>query len=628
MYEVQIDFGSGYVDYTAYLVGQYPIKRTRQIHNGLKPVIGTCQFALRNNVSLVNQFLAASTDPAAIITHDGAAYFAGTIRKTVKVEVGQLRIEVLECECVDPFYRLEGKKIRTSIVWSDYKVSDPTNKAASILHQLFYLAGFQDSELNLAAIDTTVTKYTVDGTDKAASIRSKIEVILRDTVYTLRPTRAGVIELYDLAPESYSPTATIKTGSGGNIAEGYSAKRDEYKEEAVDVTYWSLKTLVGKTVFEDTTGATASLPCSIPVLAGAYYPNGAEAGESVRGAYKIENEELICVEGAMLEWAHTGDVTLEDSTEDGLGMLLRFHSSTGGVITKLRIVGNATIKDQKNKVSDEIIANSDEREEIESKIINTKTPAERLAKGRAAWHKYSTYQYTFKKITIQEKSELIPGEIVLLKDAELLGALQILRVVKVVDGSDPKSFSIDCEGVGLYVSTPIFNPAILTSPQKAITLDIAAAQAAAAQAAAEQYADLKSRTFFDQPIGPYKRGDLWIAEGILYQATADRELDEFYLGDWVWCIRANMTAVVESTNGDKFRPGQSVTTTLIGRAFRNGVEITNDLPDSAFKWTRKSFFPTSEDAVWNINHQTGYRTVEVTTDSIYARATYSLEISE
>ena len=489
MYEVQIDFGAGYVDYTAYLVGQYPIKRTRQLHNALKPVTGTCSFAIRNNVALVNAFLTASADPAVKITHDGAAYFAGTIRKTVKVSVGQLRVDALECQCVDPTYRLGRKKIRTSIVWSDYKVSDPTNKSASLLHQLFYLAGFADAELNLAAIDTTVSNYVVDGTDKAVSIRSEIETILRDTVYTLRPTRAGVIELYDLAPESYSPTATIKTGSGGNITEGYSAERDEYKEEAVDVTYWTHKTLADEVVFEDTTGATASLPCSIPITAGAYYPEGAELGESVRGAYQIENEELVCVEGATLEWAHTGDVTLEDSTEDGLGMLLRFHSATGGVITKLRIVGDATIKDQKSKVSEEIVASSDEREEIESKIINTKTPAERLAKGRAAWHKNAVYTYTFHKLTVSGafssdtdfpsetdypsetsypwEDVLLPGDIVTLSDAILLGAAQTLRVVKVVDGSDPKVYAVECEAVGDYAASPIAGAPRVTFPKTA-----------------------------------------------------------------------------------------------------------------------------------------------------------------
>ena len=137
-----------------------------------------------------------------------------------------------------------------------------------------------------------------------------------------------------------------------------------------------------------------------------------------------------------------------------------------------------------------------------------------------------------------------------------------------------------------------------------------------------------SRTFFDQPIGPYKRGDLWIHDGALYQATTDRPAGVFFTADWVWSIRANVTVLIESTNGDKFRPGQSTSTTLIGRAFKNGVEITGTIPDSLFRWTRRSFFTPNDDAVWNANHQSGYKSVEVTTDSINARATYTLEILE
>lgn len=137
-----------------------------------------------------------------------------------------------------------------------------------------------------------------------------------------------------------------------------------------------------------------------------------------------------------------------------------------------------------------------------------------------------------------------------------------------------------------------------------------------------------SHVFFDQPVGPYKRGDLWIHDGALYQATTDRPAGVFITADWVWSIRANVTVLIESTNGDKFRPGQSTSTTLIGRAFKNGVEITGTIPDSLFRWTRRSFFTPNDDAVWNANHQSGYRSVEVTTDSINARATYTLEILE
>jgi len=140
-----------------------------------------------------------------------------------------------------------------------------------------------------------------------------------------------------------------------------------------------------------------------------------------------------------------------------------------------------------------------------------------------------------------------------------------------------------------------------------------------------------SRVFYDQPVGPYKRGDLWISDGILYQSNADRGAGEFSEFDWEWCIRSNITTVIESSNGEVFKPGQSMTTILRPRCFRNGLEITDTLPDSAFRWTRTSYYPQTppnDDATWNQNHAAGYRTIEVTAESIYARATYTVDIIE
>jgi len=484
-YAVSIDFGSGATDCTSYLVGQYPVKRHRILHNALRPSIGTCRFSLHRNTALINQFVTASTDPEVTITKDGAPYFTGTIRKTVKISVGQLQVDALECQCVDVLYRMDRKKVRTSIVWSGYKISDPTTKTASILHQLFYLAGYADAELNLTAIDTVVDKYVADGTGKALSLRGLIEEVLRDTVYTVRPSVHGVIELYHLCPATYTPTATLATGSGGNIAEGYSFDRDEFKSEAVDVTYWTHKALDDQIVFEDTQGATATQPCVIILGAGEYFPDGAASGKSVRAEYKITDYELVAVDSPALQWDHTGDVALQDSTADGMGMLLRFYSATGGVITKLRIVGDATVKDAKCKAEAEIVASSEERETIETDTITTKTAAERIANGRAAWHKNAIYRYHFKRITLTALSSdtlypgldlypsltlypwgdvLLPGDIVTLADAVLLGATQTLRVLEVIDGADPKTFEVICEGVGEYTASPTAGNPIIAQP--------------------------------------------------------------------------------------------------------------------------------------------------------------------
>lgn len=146
-----------------------------------------------------------------------------------------------------------------------------------------------------------------------------------------------------------------------------------------------------------------------------------------------------------------------------------------------------------------------------------------------------------------------------------------------------------------------------------------------------EIAETVSKVFYDQPVGPYKRGDLWISDGILYQSNADRGGGEYNETDWEWCIRSNLTTVIESSNGTIFKPGESMSTILTARVFRNGLEITSEIPESRFRWRRQSFypqFPPNDDATWNSNHNSGYKAIEVTAHDIESRATYFCDILE
>jgi len=86
------------------------------------------------------------------------------------------------------------------------------------------------------------------------------------------------------------------------------------------------------------------------------------------------------------------------------------------------------------------------------------------------------------------------------------------------------------------------------------------------------------------------------------------------------------TVIIESSNGDVFKPNEVMTTNLKARVFNNGVEITSTLPDSAFSWRRKSFYDTSEDEAWNTAHATGYRSIDITADEVQDRATFFCDI--
>jgi Domain of unknown function (DUF1983) len=87
---------------------------------------------------------------------------------------------------------------------------------------------------------------------------------------------------------------------------------------------------------------------------------------------------------------------------------------------------------------------------------------------------------------------------------------------------------------------------------------------------------------------------------------------------------------VESTNGNIFRIGQSMTTMLIAHVYKNGVEITDTLSASAFRWRRVSAvdqpYP-DDDATWNAAYATGYKQISVTTSSVAQRATFHCDIT-
>ena len=88
------------------------------------------------------------------------------------------------------------------------------------------------------------------------------------------------------------------------------------------------------------------------------------------------------------------------------------------------------------------------------------------------------------------------------------------------------------------------------------------------------------------------------------------------------------TTEIESSNGTVFRVGESATTLMRARLFRNGAEITDATPDSWFHWRRKSRNdqpPPNDDSTWDANHK-GFKVIEVHVDQVNARATFFCDI--
>jgi len=85
---------------------------------------------------------------------------------------------------------------------------------------------------------------------------------------------------------------------------------------------------------------------------------------------------------------------------------------------------------------------------------------------------------------------------------------------------------------------------------------------------------------------------------------------------------------IESSNGVYFRPGQGIVTTLIAHVFRNGVEVTNAISETKFKWRRVSYYSPNDDVAWNQLYSSGYKQVTVSIQDVTQRATFHCDILE
>ena len=80
---------------------------------------------------------------------------------------------------------------------------------------------------------------------------------------------------------------------------------------------------------------------------------------------------------------------------------------------------------------------------------------------------------------------------------------------------------------------------------------------------------------------------------------------------------------VDSNNGTIFRNGV-VSTTLYAHVYKGGIEITEDIPDSNFHWTRHSQ-DTGSDTLWNSATHEGC-TLDITGDDVWKKAVFDCEI--
>lgn len=97
--------------------------------------------------------------------------------------------------------------------------------------------------------------------------------------------------------------------------------------------------------------------------------------------------------------------------------------------------------------------------------------------------------------------------------------------------------------------------------------------------------------------------------------------------EYVWSLIKGdnaLTVQIQSSHGSIFKNGQ-ISTVLSARVYDGEKEITDELDDNAFLWTRATR-DWEADARWNADHAGGTKSITITDADVYKQATFFCDL--
>jgi hypothetical protein len=288
-------------------------------------------------------------------------------------------------------------------------------------------------------------------------------------------------------------------------------------------------------------------------------------------------------------------------------------------------------------------------EKYEAKYIHTGVTANALLKAIALRNLTGNTTYSFQALP---SLGLVPGEIRLI-NSSAYGVLDYVRIRSVIDHGDSKATGlceVEAESVtalaDLQISTDEQVVSYLASlgsnmlkvdpPTTTMTHDD--------EAFVEITASGDAITKLGATLSWYVNGIQipWSEETIVISHQAmvvgdnvirveaivpgidfgDKPLE----AECVVSIQSGAISIlVDSLNGDKFRPG-TISTTLVAQVLRGDKDITDELPETAFSWERTSDNPAG-DISWNTSSKAiGHKSVNLTPDDVSGRTVFTCHV--
>ena len=384
-YQLLMDFGSGYTDYTDKVILSDGFKLREAIGKDGTHEIQTCSFRLHNSLEISPLIFTAEDDIPAKVLKDGVEIFRGIIRPYASVEVIQTRVDPISLSILDESALLE-QYVFESKVYQGKKVLDPSDTENSLLHLLFAEAGIAESDITTSeTISEEIPWYKLE---QGGYISDAIQDVCYEYGLQWRALMSGGYEIISIVHDEITAYQEVLYG---DVKDSLQVEKADSSQKGVIVEYAPILYRTGATVFEADTDIEST------IASGAAYPTGAD-DDDYRQYYDLskisDDAELLYSENHVLTVESDGLAALvknETYETDYCHVFLENNTGRDYTIDSMKVTADIRYRGEKSKA---IVSGSNPKK-YTARVVSTAGSAQYLARILAERQSLGKQKYKF-----------------------------------------------------------------------------------------------------------------------------------------------------------------------------------------------------------------------------------------
>lgn len=398
-YSVKLNFENTW--YEVDKIGQVGFKRTiKLLNSSLKSCINSCKFVIEWTPAFWSLLLQASEqkiNTPVVITKNGLPFFKGVIPPGLKSNIGNVQVSI-SLNALDNSYLLKSN-VDQGFSFENMTVCNPLDVNNSLVHQLFYKAGFTNDDLDIThSIPSVVSLFSAE---KKATYWKLLSDLLYEFCHVFNCSKSGKMNLFCYSLAGKLPVQIL--GDDGWDIGNLVVETKPPKFDSVDVIWWKRELIENAIVYRENINPDSS---GEAILAGFNYPvvNEEKIYKYSKKFLDYENAKILRVNNCDTFYNLKDDPDVIESTVfryTDFEYSLHNKGSVSKILNYFEIKGDVFAQTKECSSSTPLYASN---KEIKARHIENKIDADNLAVALQSY-----YMHSESKLPFMSEHELIEG---------------------------------------------------------------------------------------------------------------------------------------------------------------------------------------------------------------------------